>query len=525
MRANREAELRLTATAVFFPGVALYLPVRPEYFDDGRCGVIWAAIRALAEERRAVLLAEQPDMNRVMIGDQLRSMAGEKDWHGAMKAFLDHDGHYSAIDGDQFMLELTARVVTESDAERLSQLVITAWQARALHRLNLEANERYMTDPVDEVLDWQQGRQSQIMLAGRQPAQPIAVHAERFVEALRERRERDPASERMHGAVRTGLLQDDYFAAAPRGKATILGALPGHGKTQSGIDWAEHLELEPDDGVVLLFHCEENTEHYAISALARETLMDSKVIREGYKLTERDVFELAQAAKKIGERRSWYPVPAHTMTGADIRRYVMRHNTREKVGAVVVDYIQALREPRGTRSKAEGVERNMRELVALVGGDQGLNIPLLVLAQIKEDLRHDLARAFEGDYVTFMGQNIAQDSSQVHKQGKVVWAQAHPAQLVPDGDFDPRLLVRFLVKNTGGRVGATCWYYWERATGHLRDDLIRRCSDDECSKIWIQEDPRPGQESCPVCHSPPGESLAGASQNHARGLGRKKKRR
>jgi hypothetical protein len=462
--------------------------VSPAHFEDDRMAVIWGAVQRLTE-RKAKGLGE--GTAEVLVVGELRRMATEPAWLSRMSTMLAGGGGVDEAICEKILADVGRVYAAEEHVEPFVEEVVSAWQARELVKVYRESAERLAAGKAAaEVDEWQLKRRNEIMAALSPMAESVAVGVREYVRALKEWHETAEEGTFLH-AVGVGL---ETVVEVPRGELSVFQAFSSHGKTARAVDMAAMLDV-PD--VVLVFACEEYPKDFYAKALARATGIPTRDIKRGQGLTHDQIERLEEAAEDQDRYRKWCVIPAHSMDGADIRRYVLRHNAMEPVGAVIVDYAQAMRMP-VKNDRPSSILENMESLSELAGGC-GLEIPVICMSQMKntEGWPAEVKALFEGDPADLIIRlrDVGQYGSGTHRKSKYEGILVSP-RLLGIERYSVGLVALVTNKHSTGRTGAVTWLHWERETGIYREDTVRQCNS--CYRPWLQLEPR-NPEICPHC--------------------------
>lgn len=167
------------------------------------------------------------------------------------------------------------------------------------------------------------------------------------------------------------------------GQMIVLAARPSVGKTSLAMNFAEHAIL-PDGGHkssgVLVFSLEMTAADLAMRLICSRARVDQKRIRDRV-ASAQDQREIAQAVKELEPAPLWID-DASSSTILDLRAKARRIDTKNRLGLVVIDYLQLLRgaDPRMPR------EQQIAEISrGIKGMAKELNVPVVVLSQLNRE--------------------------------------------------------------------------------------------------------------------------------------------
>ncbi len=210
--------------------------------------------------------------------------------------------------------------------------------------------------------------------------------------------------------IKTGYVGlDNILHGLFPGELTILAARPSQGKTSLALNIAEYVS---QSDMVLFFSAEMPKKAITIKMLSNLSKLPFMKIKTGsFTKTERETVD------KAIETTSQYKFYINDECGIDIDRLVAsaeRFAERQKIGLIVVDYIQLL----STNVKGNSNERVTDISKKLKGLARNLNVPVLALSQlsrecekndrvpIKSDLRDSGSLEQDADVIIFIAGEV-----------------------------------------------------------------------------------------------------------------------
>ena len=320
-------------------------------------------------------------------------------------------GDLEQIGGAAFIGELTDRVPTASNVAYYARMVkekailrglITA--ATEIATLGYEAKQ-----DVEQLLDAAERRIFGIAEQKIKPAfykiSELTVESLKTVERLFERKE-------MITGVPTGFHDLDKLTAGLQPSDLIIVAgRPGMGKTALALNMATYAALQAGLGVAI-FSLEMSKEQLVLRMLCSEARVNYARVRAGH-LQESDFTKLTKAAGALWEAGIFIDDTAG-LSILELRakaRRLMRE-TQNKLGVIVVDYLQLMRGVGRTDSREQEISEISRSLKALA---KELNIPVVALSQLNRrvesrddrkpvmaDLRESGAIEQDADVIAFV---------------------------------------------------------------------------------------------------------------------------
>ncbi|MFP4157208.1 MAG: replicative DNA helicase [Opitutales bacterium] len=171
------------------------------------------------------------------------------------------------------------------------------------------------------------------------------------------------------------------------GQMIVLAARPSVGKTSLGMNFAEHAVL-PDGGRepsgTLVFSLEMTAADLAMRLICSRARVDMKRIRDRVVSSE-DQRQIAQAVKELNGTPLWIDDSASS-TILDIRAKARRIDSKNRLGLIVIDYLQLVR---GTDSRAPREQQIADISRGVKGMAKELNVPVVVLSQLNRESEKD----------------------------------------------------------------------------------------------------------------------------------------
>ncbi len=215
---------------------------------------------------------------------------------------------------------------------------------------------------------------------------------------------------------------DQMLTGLHPGELIILAARPGVGKTSLALNMAAHAALKSKVGVAV-FSLEMPNDQLAMRLLAAETRIDMKRIREG-RLSSAHMEKIGHAASALFNAPMFID-DSGSLSSFDLRTKVRRLQNRlstleppEKLGLVVIDYLQLMHQRGRVESRQQEVQEISRSLKALA---KELGLPIVALSQLNRkveerrgknskpmlsDLRESGAIEQDADVVMFIHKEI-----------------------------------------------------------------------------------------------------------------------
>jgi replicative DNA helicase len=288
-------------------------------------------------------------------------------------------GDLEMIGGAAYLAEVLHAVPYASNAGYYAEIV----RAKATLRALIHASTEILRDAYEPTVNPRE-------MVGRAEERIFAVHDQRssdqitsMNDLLIEAFERiDARLEHREGVgVPTGFKDlDNLTGGMHDSEFVVLAARPSMGKTALATNIAEYVAIEAN--VTTLFVSLEMARlELAQRMLCSQGKIDANKFRSGF-LSGDDRNKLVEASAKLGKAPLFIDdTPARTIT--EIAACARRLKRKQKLGLIVIDYLQLIQpdDPRDPRQ--EQVAKMARRLKALA---RELRIPVLCLAQLNRQV-------------------------------------------------------------------------------------------------------------------------------------------
>ncbi len=182
--------------------------------------------------------------------------------------------------------------------------------------------------------------------------------------------------------IATGFSDLDRMTTGLQpGDLVIVAGRPSMGKTILGMNIAEYAAIKSQKSV-LVFSMEMPNEALALRMLSSLGRIDQNKLRTG-KLMEEDWTRLTSAVGLLGNAKLYIDeTPA--LTPIEMRARARRvAREKDKLGLIVVDYLQLMRGGNNTENRTAEISEISRSLKALA---KEMNVPLIALSQLNRSL-------------------------------------------------------------------------------------------------------------------------------------------
>ena len=357
----------------------------------------------------------------------------------------------AAVGGLVYLVEVAGDVsrldVTSSNVESYARAVRDAALTRRIH----EAVRGALSSGLEgeELLGACYAAVTSAESRARDDARIIGdVVADRAREIVRQAVARENG-ETIATGITTGLADLDWAMSGglATGAITVLGGRPSHGKSalaRSIADGASRAGYP-----VHMFSVEDNRDTVADRMIADYGGINLQRLRT-LDLSREDVAGLVAAAGRIQDRTNWLVDDAAGVTSAQIAMRVRRHKRTHGTRLVVIDYLQLLEDPGGTR--LEALNGALRGLLALARTE---DVAILLLSQLTR------APAREGRPPELHDLRETGDIEQVARAVLFVW------QWTLKGSDEPCAEVR-VAKNKHGARDLKVPLFWDGPTATYR---------------------------------------------------------
>lgn len=214
--------------------------------------------------------------------------------------------------------------------------------------------------------------------------------------------------------VPTGIEAFDKESGGLKKKNMIvIAAETGGGKSTVALNFIR-AALNANHGVAL-FSLEMDRDEIFDALVSMEASINRNVFNNGF-FSDDDFKKINFALDRIGNYPLWIE-DAPIQTPEDIRRKVLQLSAENKIGLVVVDYIQIVTTSEFKDNREQqiaGISRSLRSLA------KEANVPIIVLSQINEDGKLRESRAISHDaHIVMLVQDLEKTSAQIQvKKGR-----------------------------------------------------------------------------------------------------------
>jgi replicative DNA helicase len=293
---------------------------------------------------------------------------------------LKEKGTLEEIGGAAFLAKLVDTAPMAVNAAHYAKIVHDKACVRRLITKSNQIVQRCFEDRgnVDELLDF--AEQSVFEIAenkSRKSFHPIGSLIEKNIDKLEERQ----GNRTLITGIPTGFTDLDYLTSGFQpSDLIILAARPSMGKTAFALNIARNTAVETQNAVAL-FSLEMSKEQLTMRMLCAEARVDSHRLRGGF-LSNEDWANITQAASVLSEAPIFID-DAPDLSSLDVRAKARRLKMDNKLGLVIIDYLQLMQGRRNTERRDLEISEISRSLKALA---KELEVPVVALSQLNRKL-------------------------------------------------------------------------------------------------------------------------------------------
>jgi len=329
-------------------------------FYDQRHGRIYEAMSALYDRRAPI--------DVLTLANQLQATG-----------FLD------MIGGPAYLTELTNYVPTAAHVSEYAKLVLDKAVRRHLMQMRVSLAD-LAAQESKEIREIVEEAEVELFKVSQRQVKQNIVSLDSILAESFERLDQLHKDKGQLKGIPTGYKDlDDMLAGLQRSDLFILAARPSMGKTAFVLNLAHNVATQAKEPV-LVFSLEMSKEQLVDRLLAMESGVDAWALRTG-NLTDNDFEKIGEAMGVLSEAKIYIDdTPAITIS--DLRTKARREAHNQKLGLIIVDYLQLM--SGGGRYASEG--NRVQEISEISRGlkvvARELNVPIIALSQLSRSVEN-----------------------------------------------------------------------------------------------------------------------------------------
>ncbi|MFN0117669.1 MAG: replicative DNA helicase [Elusimicrobiota bacterium] len=279
------------------------------------------------------------------------------------------------------LVELTEKVPTALHVEHYAKIVHEKSLVRALiqNARNLMRDAYEAKTPVNELVD---KAQEHFFTVGQRRASREFYSAGELMQGAIESIEKMANDGKLVTGVPTGYIELDTMTSGLQpGNLIIVAGRPSMGKTTIVMNMAEHIAVDQKTPVIF-FSLEMSHQELAMRLLCSRALISMGSIRRGY-MARSNWPKITSVASEIGESPLFFDFstsPTVMEIRSATRRYAHDLSRKgQKLGLVIIDYLQLMRGDGSTESRQQEISEISRNLKGLA---REMEVPVIALSQL-----------------------------------------------------------------------------------------------------------------------------------------------
>lgn len=292
-----------------------------------------------------------------------------------LKNELEIRGKLEAIGGIEYIASLPDRVPTTANVEKYINIV----KQKAIKRNLIDMSNEISKKSFDDMIDTEQlaefAERKVYEITQSKSIKGASKLSDLILESINKLE--DVYNNGNKKGIPTGFMDIDRRMGGLKGsELIILAARPGMGKSAFALNIATHV-AKVEKIPVLIFNLEMGKDQLTDRIICSECLIDSKKYRDG-KLNENDWSQLATGLGDISTA-DIYIDDNSSITISEIRSKCRKMQVENKIGLVIIDYLQLITPSKGKSSREQEVAEISRTLKLIA---KELNIPVIALSQL-----------------------------------------------------------------------------------------------------------------------------------------------
>jgi len=278
--------------------------------------------------------------------------------------------------GRTYLSELAGDVGSGANAKFHAETIMAKYRLRQMIKAASEISAECYGErsEVDDILD--AAEQRIFAIADRQDESQFALIGQTIPDVFDRISDLHEAGGGLVG-LPTGFKDaDDVLGGMKNGELIIVAGRPSMGKTALAINIAENVCRMANTGVAV-FSVEMSREGLAQRLICSDARLNFSDIQHG-RVTDVDWKRLAQAATRMA-RLSLFVDSVSTITPMGMRSKLRRLMARQKIGLVIIDYLQLMDSERRSENRQQEITQITRRLKAMA---IEFNVPVMALSQL-----------------------------------------------------------------------------------------------------------------------------------------------
>ena len=320
------------------------------------------------------------DQNRA-IYEQMRMLFSDSeavDVITLVDALAQNSAFKGADDAKIYIAHIAETVPAISNVDSYIKIVREKYQTRRLIEAARSTLEQAVNEPDADML-LESAEQKLYDIRGGQEKSGVKTIRESILEVIDTMQKLSGADRDKFAGIPTGFhYLDNVLTGLGRSDLVILAARPGMGKTSFALNIATNVARQQK--VPIIFSLEMTCEQLTDRILSSVAGIDSQAFRTG-RLNNSDWNDFATATSLL------YNVPIYMDDSSGISvpelkakiRQINQDPKKEKIGLVIIDYLQLMQSAKRTESRVQEISDITRNLKIMA---KELNVPVIALSQL-----------------------------------------------------------------------------------------------------------------------------------------------
>ena len=299
---------------------------------------------------------------------------------------LQKQGDFEAIGGFPFLNQLTNRVETPAFAEQYLAIVRDKAILRSLIRISTGTIEDCFSFQ-GELSEFLGKVESEIFKISDQGVVDSSSHIQESVRGAYSLIQKILERKGEMDGIPSGFKDLDKLTNGFHpSEMIVLAARPSMGKTSLALNMAEAAILPTPRRAdrppipTLIFSLEMSNEQLAMRMLCGLARVSMIRLRDGITTAE-EKKRLLDAADELSKAPLWLDDSGH-LNILELRAKARRHKTQNKIGLVIIDYLQLINGLNSAASREQQISEISRGIKAMA---KELNLPVIVLSQLNRE--------------------------------------------------------------------------------------------------------------------------------------------